>query len=342
MMLRKPKRATMKKIALFNHKGGVGKTTLTINIADALSDLGKRVLIVDADPQCNVTAFYLDEKQLDDLLGESADEQIKGDTIWSAVKPVVRGKGTVEPIKLFQVGTNVFLAPGDVLLSEYEEELPSGWTDSFARKERGYDLTCALSDAVEMLAASVEADLVMYDVGPNVGALNRVVLLDCDYFATPVAADLFSLRALTTVGRSVAKWVVDWQTVRSLATGAAANRLLAGKPRYLGYVASAFKVASGQRKAKPHSFWEAKIAPRVARRVVDVLLTADSSLILQGQSNKLGDVKHFHSLAPSAQDAGVAIGKLRGHVNSGHYPQVDEALTEFGQLAREIIKRTGI
>ncbi|PWQ83375.1 cobyrinic acid a,c-diamide synthase, partial [Stenotrophomonas maltophilia] len=45
----------MKKIALFNHKGGVGKTTLTVNIADALADLGLTVLIVDADPQCNIT-----------------------------------------------------------------------------------------------------------------------------------------------------------------------------------------------------------------------------------------------------------------------------------------------
>ena len=63
----------MKKLALFNHKGGVGKTTLTINIADALADAGKTVLIVDADPQCNITSFYIDEPRLEKLLGESDD-----------------------------------------------------------------------------------------------------------------------------------------------------------------------------------------------------------------------------------------------------------------------------
>lgn len=331
----------MKRIALFNHKGGVGKTTLTVNVADALCDLGKRVLIVDADPQCNITAFFLQEKELDALLGESAETDDDGNTIWSSLKPVARGTGPVRQIDALEVGSRLYLAPGDVLLSEYEEELPAGWTDAFARKERGYHLTCALSDAVDLLAKQVNADVVLYDVGPNVGALNRVVLLDCDYFITPVAADLFSLRALTTVGRSMAKWVADWKTVRRLATPKERLRLLLGRPKYLGYIASAFKVSSGQRKALPHSHWEAKIAPRVAKRLVDVLRLVDASLILSS-SNKLGDVKHFHSLAASAQEVGLAIGKLRGHVNSGHYPQVDEAAAEFATIAQEIANRAGL
>jgi cellulose biosynthesis protein BcsQ len=49
----------MKKIALFNHKGGVGKTTLTVNIAAALADRDRTVLIIDSDPQCNLSSFYL-------------------------------------------------------------------------------------------------------------------------------------------------------------------------------------------------------------------------------------------------------------------------------------------
>lgn len=327
------------RIALFNHKGGVGKTTLTVNLADAFADLGKRVLIVDADPQCNVTAFYLEERFLDELLGETAESGEDGNTIWAAVKPVARGTGPVKKISAIEISeARVFLAAGDVLLSEYEEELPAGWTDAFARKERGYNLTCALSDAVDILADDVDADIILYDVGPNVGALNRIVILDCDFFITPVANDLFSLRALTTVGRSIAKWVRDWKTVRGLGSAKDQKRLLKGKPRYLGYIASAFKVSSGRRAALPHTHWENKIAPRVRTRVVEELKEVDPTLIVTNQ-NKLGDVKHFHSLAASAQEFGLAIGKLRGHVNSGHYPQVDEAKDEFMTLAKEIVKR---
>ncbi|HEX5715013.1 MAG TPA: ParA family protein [Thermoanaerobaculia bacterium] len=304
----------MIKIALFNHKGGVGKTTLTVNIGDTLADLGKRVLLVDADPQCNLTAFYIEEPELEVILSESDDAEIAS-TVWSAIKPV--------------------------LLSQYEEELPQAWLDSFGRKTRGYDVMAALSNAVAQAAETVNADAVIYDVGPNVGALNRAVLLDCDYFITPVAADLFSLRALTTVGRAIAKWIRDWATVRDLADPADHALLLPGRPAFLGYVTSAYKVSVGRSATDPHADWEKRIAPRVRDRIVDDLRRVDPSLVPKG-GNKLGGIKNFHSLAAAAQKYGVALGKLKGHVNAGYYRQIDEAYSEFQQLSHEIIKRTGV
>jgi len=128
----------MKTLSLFNHKGGVGKTTLTVNVADAFVDLGLRVLPIDADPQCNLTSFYLDESQLDELLGGSDGQD--GGTIWSAIKPVVDGKGPIKAIQPFKLQDNLLLCAGDVLLADYEEELPSAWTGSFARKQRDYDV----------------------------------------------------------------------------------------------------------------------------------------------------------------------------------------------------------
>jgi hypothetical protein len=153
---------------------------------------------------------------------------------------------------------------------------------------------------------------------------------------------LFSLRALTTVGRAMAKWITDWRTVRSLASARHRERLLIGEPTFLGYITSAFKVYAG-RQAQPHEQWEAMIAPRVSRRVIDELKKIDPVLVTHGgTSNKLGEVKHFHSVAADAQAHGLPIGKLRGHVNSGQYPQVDEAKREFASLAKEIVKRTGL
>lgn len=326
----------MTTFALFNHKGGVGKTTLAVNVGEALVSLGYKVLLVDADPQCNLTAFYLSEKQLDEILGESDD--VNGGTLWSAIKPVVDGKGPIKEIHPVVLDDDLLLCPGDVLLADYEEELPAAWTGSFARKERDYDVMCAVSRAVRGLGRKHRVDVVIYDVGPNVGPLNRTILLDADYFATPVAADLFSLRALSTVGRSIARWITDWKTVRQLATDTHQKTLLKGHPTYLGYITSAYKVSSGRLATRPHEYWEARIAPRVRDRVVEDLRRVDPTLVPFG-SNKLGAIKNFQSLAPQAQTHGLPIGKLKGKVNPGYYSQVEEAEAEFDHLAREIAKR---
>ena len=331
----------MKKIALFNHKGGVGKTTLTINIADALASAGKTVLLVDADPQCNLTSFYLKESDLEDLLSDS-DNNGTGETLWSGVKPVAEGRSGIADISVIDINDGMIsLLPGDVLLSEYEEVLPQAWTESFARSVRGYTVTSAMAQLVKRTAKKIGADVVLYDVGPNVGALNRVILLDCDYFITPVAADLFSLRALSTVGRSIAKWIEDWKTIRRLASKQERLNLFSGRPAYMGYITSAFKVNAGRNATDPHADWENKIAPRVKLRIINELEKVGQNLVPQG-GNKIGGVKHFHSLAPEAQKHGLPLGKLRGFVNSGHYPQVDEALREFFDVTREIIRRAGI
>lgn len=79
------------RISIFNHKGGVGKTTLTMNLGAALAELGRRVLLVDSDPQCNLTAYLVAEEVVDDLL-DNADTDT-GQTIWSALRPISEASG---------------------------------------------------------------------------------------------------------------------------------------------------------------------------------------------------------------------------------------------------------
>ena len=105
-------------ITIYNHKGGVGKTTLTVNIAFALSSLGKAVLLVDSDPQCNLTSYLLADDIVDDLLNHSNDQD--GKTIWSAVRPVIENTGSVRLVDLTEI-KDIALLPGDIRLSEFEE-----------------------------------------------------------------------------------------------------------------------------------------------------------------------------------------------------------------------------
>ena len=173
-----PARHRAKRVAVFNHKGGVGKTTLTANLAAALAEKGKRVLLLDTDPQCNLTSYLLQEDVVDDLLDKSDSDD--GETIWSAVKPVVEGTNVLRIVKPAKSATpNCTLVPGDLRLSELELELNTFWNDCVQEKLKGFNGTAVLSTLANRLATTLDADFVFYDTGPNIGPLNRAILLDC-------------------------------------------------------------------------------------------------------------------------------------------------------------------
>jgi cellulose biosynthesis protein BcsQ len=328
------------KVALFNHKGGVGKTTLIVNVARGLSQLGLRPLIVDLDPQCNATAFYLSEKEVDALLDESIDPE-DGGTIWSGIAKAARGRGDVRAVQTHSCsGEQTHLLPGDVLLGSFEDRLATAWKDSFSRDATALDLMSALHRSIDLTADKVEADIVLIDVGPSVGSLNRSIILGCDYFAVPVGCDLFSLRALRTLGQTMRAWIKDWETIKQLAESMDDVTLLEGRPTFLGYITQHFNIYRG-RSTSAFDEWETKIPTRIARDLTDQIAEVAPDLIPQWRSNKVGAVPAFHSLAPLSQSKGIAIGGLRGvsGVNSGHYEKVDEADRVFKALAQEIAMR---
>jgi cellulose biosynthesis protein BcsQ len=163
------------RLEIFNHKGGVGKTTLTVNLAIAIGELGKKVLLVDSDPQCNLTSYLVEDNVLNDILDSSDGPE--GSTLWSALKPIVEATGDFRLVTPIETPYNVELIPGDIRLAEFEAELAPLWGECFQRKLRGFRGTTALSALVNEIARRRGADLVMYDAGPNIGPLNRVISL---------------------------------------------------------------------------------------------------------------------------------------------------------------------
>ena len=136
------------RITLFNHKGGVGKTTLTANIAFALAEMGKSVLLVDSDPQCNLTSYLLADDVVDELLNES--DGAEGRTIWSALKPVVDGDRACRLVEPMRIG-HVALLPGDIRLSSFEESLNESWVGCFRRRLGALYATSSISTLVSGL-----------------------------------------------------------------------------------------------------------------------------------------------------------------------------------------------
>ncbi len=322
------------RVTIFNHKGGVGKTTLTVNLAAAISRAGKRVLLVDSDPQGNLTSYLVDDTVVNDLLDSS--DSADGNTIWSALKPVVEGVGEVREIAALERLERVFLLPGDIRLAEFESQLAAFWAECFQRRIRGFRGTTALSKLVTLESTLLDVDVVLYDTGPNIGALNRVILLDCDYFIIPAAADLFSLRAIKTLGHTLREWILEWRMIAELAPDGLA--LLPGQPRLVGYVPQRFRVYSG-RPARDYAAVFPMIERAVAEDVVGLLKSVDPALVACASPPlKLGEIKDFGAIANASQTQGVPIDE----VNAGTPEQRAEAKQEFDDLAAVVLQRIGL
>lgn len=321
-----------RRLAIFNHKGGVGKTTLTMNVGAALAERGHRVLLVDSDPQCNLTSYWIDADVVDDLLDRSDTED--GRTLWSAVKPLADAMGgvrTVEPIELSVEG--LFLVPGDIRLSEFESDLNEFWGQCLQRKARGFRGTQAISDLVDEISESHDIDYVLYDSGPNIGPLNRVILLDCTQFVVPVAADLFSLRALKTLGRTLVDWISSWGTIADLAP--AEIPLLPGRPEFLGYVPQGFRTYGGV-PIQQHASFLAQIDTEIQSQIVALLTTLGSDLVTDETSLKLGEIRHLGQIVPASQREGAPLAVT----SVGSDEQRAAAAEAFSSLAATIDERT--
>lgn len=317
------------RLSIFNHKGGVGKTTLTMNLGVALGRLGRRVLLVDTDPQCNLTSYLVDSDVVDDLLDKS--DSAEGSTVWSAVKPISDATGPVSHVECIELAEKgLWLIPGDIRLSEFESDLNDFWNQSLQRKPRGFRGTTAISEMVNEVCRQQCIDYVLYDSGPNIGPLNRVILLDCDHFIVPVAADLFSLRALKTLGRTLSQWINEWTTITSLAPEGLT--LLPGRPAFLGYIPEGFRTYGGNPTTQQTRYL-AQISRDINSQIVTLLRKIDPKLVSsRRRSHILGEIKDFGALVPASQ----RYGKPLDTVMAGSAEQRDQARAAFAALAKAV------
>jgi len=330
----------MKSLVFFNNKGGVGKTTLTFNIAHILARQGIRVVVIDYDPQCNISAIFLDEPRLFEIW----ETQSNGSTVTACVEPVRRGKGDVLPPVLEQVADSLWLLPGHLALSRFEQTLAEEFAKTLgSNNERALDVTTSLDLLSNLAAEDVSADLLILDVGPSLGALNRAALLACDHVALPVAPDLFSLQGLRNVGPTLREWRRDWETVR--------ERGLAGKPQEqlpphefmpLGYLVQQH-LARADRPVAGYARWAESI-PADYRRYVLEQEPGPRSVPFEQDQHCLALIPHYASLVPIAQQARKPIFDLKqaDGIGGGQIQAVARCRDNFRKIAGNLLEHIGI
>lgn len=323
----------MKSVAFFNNKGGVGKTTLLCNMAAIFSEVfNKSVCIVDCDPQCNATQYLLSEEEFEKVI-ESRDGTIAEFffELRSGQAPKIE-VGTVH-----SPGFKVDVVPGHPALAMVEDFLAREWLST--EVERGLKTTFALASLNEGFLSKY--DFVFYDVGPSLGSINRVVLMACDYFASPMTIDIFSLKAFGNI--------VEWFSGNTSSLNhTLANPQISNEPiiefarkraagaAFIGYVTQQYKQKSEKGIKRPVHSYE-----KIRSQIEDEVKKYQHRLPPTEQHYEIGSIPNLFSLVPMSQSVRRPIFDLTSQdgVVGSHFARVKDARKVLIEVANELRNR---
>jgi cellulose biosynthesis protein BcsQ len=328
----------MKTIAFFNNKGGVGKTSLVYHLAWMYADLGLNVIAADLDPQANLTSMFLDDDRLEEIWAQDGHAC----TLYGAFQPLLEGTGDVTAPHLEDIAPGLRLVVGDLALSAAEDELSSQWPDCLDRKPRAFRVLSGLWRILMAAAENAGAELVLIDVGPNLGALNRAVLVAAQEVVIPLAPDLYSLQGLRNLGPTLRRWRSEWtERLHRLPVAISGLALPSGDMHPAGYVVLQHAVRL-DRPVKAYSRWMARIPQEYRKSVLDE--PREHGPVIDRDPHCLATLKYYRSLMPLAQEARKPMFFLKpadGAIG-GHSAAVQDCYKDFRALARRIADRCGV
>ena len=326
-----------KKLVFFNNKGGVGKTTLAYNTAVKFAEKGYKTVLIDLDPQCNLSSLALGNYFLEQDLFSGNDENIYG-----VLKKVIEGGGDINKNIQFQsVLKNLSILPGNLKLSNYENSLISSWGEAAQGVERGFFSTSAIDRFLNKKGLAEEIDLFIIDTSPTLGLLNRVVFLGSDYFLTPLMPDAFSVQGIENLGSTFENWKNNWKkTARVLAKdqGISSDKVLDGEGLFIGYIVNSYN-QYGKKPIKANTDWMQKIPKSVKKYLSEK--HCRNGLVTDSYKIPIAQIKDYGQLSPLSQEKNKAIFNLTpkdGFENiTGTQENLEQSKKEFIQLTENII-----
>ena len=323
-------------LTFFNNKGGVGKTSLIYHLAWMYADLGFDVLAADLDPQAVLTGMFLDE----DIVERLWSDGIPRKTVYGALQPLLERTGDIATPHVEKITPQLQLLAGDLKLSSSEEELSSQWPRCLDRDQGAFRVISSLWRTLQKAAEQAKSQIILVDVGPNLGALNRAALIATDYVVVPLGADLYSLQGLRNLGPTLRDWRQGWEE-RLERNPVPDLPMPAGGMRPIGYVVQQHSVRLN-RPVFAYDKWVKRVPEEYRNNLAESPNPNASSE--SADSFSLSTIKHYRSLLPMSQEAHKPIFKLNaadGALGS-HAALARAAYTDFKELAEEILRRTGI
>lgn len=322
----------MRTIIFFNNKGGVGKTTTVYHVAWMLSELGIRTIAIDLDPQSNLTSMFLTEDRLETIYETNSPV-----TILDSITPVVNGD-PFAPVHIEQIKDNLGLIMGNLSLSTFEDTLSDAWLKCLNGEAYAFRITSIFKTIIAEASQRFNAEIILIDVGPNLGAINRAITISSDYIIMPVASDLFSLQGIKNLGTTLNIWKRQWQQRKELKPINLTVEIPENRAKPIGYIVMQYS-AKESRPVKSYLKWANRI-PNVFREFV-LGISSDFINNIEDDSNCIALLKHYRSLAPMSMEVHKPIFLLKpgdGAIGA-HVYAVQRSYEEFRALTRKLLEK---
>ena len=269
----------VKQISLFNHKGGVSKTTTTFNLGWMLANKGMKVIIADCDPQCNLTGMVLGFKGFEDFKPIYESNMVRN--IRDGLAPAFESRPVpIESVVCESIDgqPNMYLLPGHIGLAEYEVTL------GIAQELSGSLLTLqnlpgSLHHLFSLTAQKYDADFILVDMSPSLGPINQNLMMTSDYFIVPMTPDYFSVMATNSLASILPKWSSWAKQARSLPILKNATYPFPDKtPKFLGTIIQKYRLREGNVPSAAFQKWIKEIEGGVKTKLIPILKENDMLL----------------------------------------------------------------
>ncbi|TAE75843.1 MAG: hypothetical protein EAZ85_01560 [Bacteroidetes bacterium] len=324
------------KICFFNNKSGVGKTTNIFNIGWKLSEMGKKVLLVDADSQCNLTLLSIGIDKFEEYYQKDVTSDIK-----TALEPAFKSQTQlIKPVECTEIKDNLYLMPGHIDLSTYEVQLGISFQiNSFTSMQ---NIPGSFNYLFETTAKKYDVDYILIDLNPSISAINQAILLSSDFFIVPTSPDFFSLMAIKSLSNILPKWE-KWAISAREHFSTAVYPFPTGIPKFLGYTVNDFNI----RKSEPATNVKSMIE-KIDQIINDTLAPKlkQSNMILDTNINssyRIAEIPNFNTLMQRSQEYSVPVFKLNneqlnsvGTVLENQQSSVESFNKTYSELSEKI------